>query len=62
MAEVTRKETVDKEGMGRFEAPGQEVDVTVRINKPKRLPGRLKGLLTVSPQFDDPIPGMEEYS
>lgn len=30
--------------------------------KPKRRPGSLKGLFTVPPEFDDPIPGLEEYS
>lgn len=66
MVEITRKETVGEGGVVHFAIPelevGQEVDVTVRVNKPKRLPGRLKGLLTVPPEFDDPIPGMEDYS
>ncbi len=42
--------------------PGQRFEVVVREQAPKRLPGRLKGLIEVPPDFDDPIPGMEEYS
>jgi len=44
--------------------PGDVLNLTISYEKPRRIPrraGSLKGKIHLGPEFDDPIPGLDDY-